>query len=94
MKTLLLIALFTISATAQAPALIKVGAPAVEQLRLIATEQQKLIQQFQALEQQKVIVKLRACLDAKLDSTACDALDLAPEGDGWVLKPRPVEKKP
>lgn len=87
----LILLLLTASVSAQAPS-IRVNAELTKQLTQIADSQRKLTDEFVRLENIKLTIKYRACLEAKMDAVACDSVDLIADGDGFVFKPRPVEK--
>lgn len=91
----LIVCFLTISVTAQAPAVIKVTfAPTqLALMQKIQERQTQLVQEYNALEQQKLIMKLRACMDLKMDTATCDQHDLINDGEGYGLRLRPKEEK-
>lgn len=92
MKLLLILLLF-IPVAAQAPAT-RVSPELAKQLATIADSQRKLTDEFMRLEGVKLTIKYRACLEAKMDAAACDAMDMAADKDGYSFVARPLEKKP
>jgi hypothetical protein len=94
-KTIGLLLLLTITVTAQAP-LLRLATKDGQQFKLIVERQAALANEFQQLEQSKLIIKLRACLEQKLDAPKCDAMEVVPDGEGFALRERPKaqEKNP
>jgi hypothetical protein len=96
-RLLIALLLIAVPATAQTP-LPKVATKDGAQFKAIIERQAALAAEYQQLEQGKLIVKLRACLDNKLDTAKCDSMDIVPEADGFALRERPAQpaeaKKP
>lgn len=78
---------------AQVPSL-RVNAELSKQLQQIAASQKVLSDEFIRLENVKLTIKYRACLEAKMDAEACDKMDVIADKEGFVFQPKPAEKKP
>jgi len=91
MKLLLILLLF-IPVAAQSPT--RINGELAKQLQTIAESQKKLSDEYVRLENVKLTIKYRACLEAKFDAEKCDTVDIAADKDGFVFQPKPVEKKP
>lgn len=76
-----------------------VGEPApvspdiTKQLNAINEMQSRLVAEHKRLEDVKVTLKYRACLEAKYDAATCDASELVPDAVGYSLRRIEKEKK-
>lgn len=93
MRAILFILLISTAITAQAPSS-RVNGELAKQLTAIAESQKKLSDEYIRLENVKLTIKYRACLEAKYDDKQCDSVDIAADKDGWVFQAKPAEKKP
>lgn len=91
MRPLLILILLVIPVAAQAP-LLRLPVERGTQLRAIAERQIVLAREYEQLEQAKLTIKYRACLELKMDAERCDAMDAVAEGDGFVFKAKPDKK--
>jgi hypothetical protein len=60
-------------------------------LKQIQEQQDKLVQAFQALDSQKVIVAQRAALELGMTAKQLDTMELAVDGGNFVFRPRKIE---
>lgn len=59
------------------------------QLKQIQQRQDELAREYQALDQQKLIVAQRAAMELKLSVEQFDQMDLKVSSEGYVFQPKP-----
>ncbi len=89
MKSLIILLLF-IPVAAQAP-IARVNGDVAKQLKQISDSQEKLSQEYIRLENVKLTLKYRACLEAKFDAEKCDSFDVVADKEGFIFQPKPKE---